>query len=160
MSQHPHHEESVMPNPEAIDTPAEILAERFARKGMTLPLAKMLIDTFGPEAFEGANGHRSIASLDVSDGWRLTAFRIWGAARPRLAVGAFLMAVGWHPPGIRSQREMARMFSVSVEHISNEVEEWQRVLGLPRTEFQKSPKAVAAAKTHNRKNRKHHARKK
>lgn len=152
-------EDSVEMDREAMDSPADRLAERYRVLGMSPELAKKLVSDCGVGAFavlEKASG----PSLppEVIDGWRMATFQIWQAPKSKLSAGAFLMAAGWMPPGITSQRDLAKLFKVSPEHVSNLVEEWQVKLNLPRTEFQKSAKAVEAARAHHKKNTKHHAR--
>jgi hypothetical protein len=143
------------PDLSGVDSPADRLAERFASQGMTRKLADVLVAEFGAELFTGALDSVAEARIrDLADGWRLTGFKIWEAPDARRSAGCFLHSAGWLPPGMSSQRDMARHFKVSPEQISKEVEDWQRTLGLPRTGFQKSAKAVAAAKKHNRSNRK------
>lgn len=149
-------EQTVAPDLSGVDTPADVLAEQFREAGMSRELAGQLVGRFGAEAFSGELDSVASARIrDLADGWRLTGFRVWEAKDARRSAGCFLMAAGWLPPGMSSQRDMARFFKVSPEQISKEVEQWQATLGLPRTGFQKSAKAVAAAKTHNRSNKKH-----
>lgn len=122
---------------------------------MTRELAQMLVDRFGAEAFSGELDSIASARIrDLADGWRLTGFRIYEANDARRSAGCFLMSAGWFPPGISSQRDLARFCKVSPEQISKEVEQWQDALGLSKTAFQKSAKAVASAKKHHRSNRK------
>lgn len=86
--------------------------------------------------------------------------KIWKAARPRLCAGALSLALGRvipvgvrsdgvNLPVIESERDLAAHQNVSPEHVSQLVEEWQAIIGLPKTHFQKSAKAVAAARLHN-----------
>lgn len=153
-------EGSSAPDYDAMDSPAERLAERYKVVGMSEALARQLVQNHGADAF-GVVEHYGTAEMppELADGWRMTAFCIWEAPLSRLSAGTFLMAAGWLPPGITSQRDMARLFKVTVEHVSNLVEEWQKKLNLPRTEHQKSAKAIESARTHHKKNRKHHVRK-
>lgn len=79
--------------------------------------------------------------------WRpdaLEALRVMGskliyAPKPRLSAGCMMMAAGFEDhPGLVSQRAWAARQQVSHEHVSNEVQEWQRVLKLPPTSGQKT----------------------
>lgn len=152
-------EDSVEIDVDAMDSPAERLAERYRVLGMSAALAQKLVNDCGVAAFavlERASG--PALPPEVIDGWRMATFQIWQAPKSKLSAGAFLMAVGWMPPGITSQRDLAKLFKVSPEHVSNLVEEWQEKLSLPRTEFQKSAKAVEAARVHHKKNIKHYVR--
>jgi hypothetical protein len=138
-----------------VDSPSDRLAEQFASHGMTRALAETLVARFGAELFTGALDSVAEARIrELADGWRLTAFTIWEARDSRLSAGCFLMSAGGLPPGMSSQRAMAKHFKVTPEAISKGVEGWQRKLNLPRTGFQKSAAAVAAAERHHRSNRK------
>lgn len=153
-----HIDSSVEPDFDSMDSKPAKLAERYKSIGMTLHLAERLVADGLAQGFDSvAGGILSDAPVELVDAWRMQSFRVWQSSTPRLSVGAFLMSLGWLPPGIRSQRDLAKHFKVSVEHVSNLVEEWQELLNLPRTAYQKSAKAVDAARLHHKKNNKPHA---
>ncbi|MEY5101110.1 MAG: hypothetical protein RJA36_3829 [Pseudomonadota bacterium] len=135
------------------DEPADILREQLP--GLPDHIYAQLAEELGPEALEAARIERaeamqSVLRAEQADVLKLILFRIYEAPKPRLSVGSLLLAVGIKPMGINSERDLARQQVVSPEHVSNEVEAWQDLLQLPRTEFQKSESAVQAARDHNR----------
>jgi hypothetical protein len=93
---------------------------------------------------------KAMVRAEQADALKLMLFKVWEAEKPRLTVGCLLLALGIKPMGVASGRELARMQNVSPEYVSNLMEEWQTMLGLPKTDFQKSAAAVEAARLHNR----------
>jgi hypothetical protein len=57
-------------------------------------------------------------------------------------LGCLAFARGKPPYGVWSMRDLAKLHGVSVTAVSNEVSEFQDILGLPRTTQQKSDRAV------------------
>ena len=85
-----------------------------------------------------------IASPDAADKLWQALSRAREARASKLALGAMFFAMGRPPHGCASMRELAKQRGVSVEAVSNEVGEFQTILGLPRTIQQKSARAVKA----------------
>lgn len=76
------------------------------------------------------------------EGLRMLAIKQYQAPKPRLSAGCLLLAMGEAHPDFRSARELAEKQQVSHELAANGVEDWQQVLGLPRTSGQKSAEAL------------------
>lgn len=136
----------------AEDIAIEMLRADFP--GLGEDLYRKLASELTPEALEGEKELRdealhSLLRAEQADVLKLILFRVWEAQRPRLSVGSLLLAVGIKPLGISSERDLAKQQNISPEHVSNCVEDWQVLLNLPRTDFQKSAQAVAAARLHN-----------
>jgi hypothetical protein len=75
--------------------------------------------------------------------------QIWAWPDSRKGLGALFFAMGAPLYGCNSMRELAKLRAVSVEDVSNVVEELQRILGLPRTLQQKGESAVKSYKRTN-----------
>jgi hypothetical protein len=86
---------------------------------------------------------------DAADKLEQALSRAREARDSKLALGCLAFARGKPPYGVWSMRDLAKLHSVSVEAVSNEVEHFQDILGLPRTAQQKSSHAV---KTYGRTN--------
>lgn len=68
--------------------------------------------------------------------------RMWDLPDARKGLGAMFFAMGWALHGCGSMRSLARMRGVSVEDVSNVVDDLQGLLGQPRNGLQKSEAAV------------------
>lgn len=75
--------------------------------------------------------------------------QIWAWPDARKGVGAMFFALGVPLYGCNSMRELAALRQVSVEDVSNVVDELQRILGVPRNAGQKSVAAVEAYRREN-----------
>ncbi len=84
---------------------------------------------------------------DAADKLEQALSRAREARDSKLALGCLAFARGKPPFGCYTMRALARAHDVSVEAVSNEVSEFQDILGLPRTNQQKSAKAVKAYAT-------------
>lgn len=80
---------------------------------------------------------------------RAACSRMWDWPDARKGLGAMFFAMGWPLHGCASMRALAKMRAVSVEDVSNVVDELQRLLGRPRNGFQKSEAEVAKYKQTN-----------
>jgi hypothetical protein len=93
-----------------------------------------------------AEGAVAVASwmlrVDAEDRLEQALARAREARDSRLALGCLAFARGKPPYGVWSMRKLAELHKVSVEAVSNEVGEFQEILGLPRTNQQKSARAV------------------
>lgn len=119
---------------------------------------EQLAKELAPEAMAAARDlaggvMSSLLRDEQADALKMILFRIWESPKPRLATGCLLLAVGIKPLGIQSERDLARSQAVSPEHVSQQVEQWQIALRLPKTNFQKSAQAVEAARLHNQRHR-------
>lgn len=134
-------------------------------EGLLLDRAAEKLRGMGYSAADAAEASRAVLAVigatdaalarQVSDDWRdwklapgyarealrMMAIKLVQAPKPRFSVGCFLLAAGFDYAGVRSQREWAELQGMSHEHASNEVEEWQRMMWLPRTSAQKSAAA-------------------
>lgn len=68
--------------------------------------------------------------------------RAWDGRDTKLELGCLFFAMDKPPYGVGSMRKLAEARGVSPEAVSNEVEEFQGILGLPRNNGQKSARAV------------------
>jgi hypothetical protein len=79
---------------------------------------------------------------DAADKLEQALSRAREARDSKLALGCLAFARGKPPYGVWSMRDLAKLHGVSVTAVSNEVSEFQDILGLPRTTQQKSDRAV------------------
>jgi len=142
-------------------SPEEILADELigalAKAGMTAPLALKTAKFLKTQPHSFAGEKHTLSALDSlvqADSEQLLKQildRIFEAPKPRLSVGCLKMALGMTHEDLVSQRHWADKQNVSLEHVSNEVESWQELLGLPRTSAQKSAAAKESYRLHNAK---------
>jgi hypothetical protein len=131
-----------------VERPADLLRERFP--WMSAQQAADVAEVFGPDvaAVLSARSVRkqavdSLFESEKSDALMEMLSKIYGAKDSKRSVGCLFFAMGRPPFGVASMRKLAERHGVSVEAISNEVEDFQLMLNLPRTEQQKSPTACA-----------------
>lgn len=79
-----------------------------------------------------------VPQAQLLEGLRMIALKIVQAPTPRFSAGCLEIATGL---SARSARSWAKEQNRSHELAANEVEDWQRVLGLPKTSGQKSDAA-------------------
>jgi hypothetical protein len=82
-----------------------------------------------------------LAKAEALEALRVMAVKLVQAPKPRFSAGCFLLAMGADHPGVKSERQWAAQQHMSHEHASNEVEEWQKSMRLPKTSGQKTEKA-------------------
>lgn len=97
------------------------------------------------EALEGGLLESDVAKAQLAE----LAMRIVDSPKSKMRAGALFLACGGERQGIRNQSEWAAAQGVSREHVSNEVEGWQKHFKLPATSAQKSARARAAYKLTN-----------
>jgi hypothetical protein len=96
----------------------------------------------------GVDGAAKVAGMgwmfeaDASDKMLEAMSMVWSARDATLAQGCLFFAMGRPPYGCASMRRLAELRGVSVQAVSATVDEFQTVLGLPRTQQQKSDRAV------------------
>lgn len=104
---------------------------------------------FDYAALDAPDESASDPRADYASALRLIALRIFEATRPRLEAGAFLLAADFEIIGLPSGRALAAAQNVSPEEVSNRIEEWQRILSLPKNRHNKPESAVRAYELHN-----------
>lgn len=126
-------------------------AEKLVRGGMARLLAQQCAEVVvevmqakdqGLVALEGGQA-AGVGMIELLEGLRTLAVKLYQAPRPRLSAGCLLLAMGETHRDFRSARELAERQQSSHELAANGVEEWQRLLGLPKTSGQKGEAAVA-----------------
>ena len=125
-------------------------AERLSAGGVARLLAQqcaavvvgVLIERDQGVASEAEEAMASASRGEMLEGLRMLAIKQYQAPKPRLSAGCLLLAMGEMHPDFKSSRELAERQHVSHELAANGVEDWQEILGLPRTSGQKSAAAV------------------
>jgi hypothetical protein len=126
-------------------------AERLVNGGMARLLAQQCAEIVvgvmreRDQCLVELNGGQSagVGLGELREGLRTLAGKLYQAPRPRLSAGCLLLAMGETHRDFRSARELAERQQSSHELAANGVEEWQRLLGLPKTSGQKGEAAVA-----------------
>lgn len=123
----------------ACDELAEVIAgqgveRRLAAKCAEAVMAKRMAD--GEEIGNAAKWEEAVEAL------RMMVIRLVQAPKPRFSAGCLLLAMGVEHDGVSSSRAWAKRQSVCHELAANEVEEWQRILGLSKAFEQKSARAL------------------
>lgn len=129
-------------------------AEALVRRGLARLLAQQCAEAVvgvlaEREVGGGERGVAAVGVLELREGLRTLAIKQYQAPKPRLSAGCLLLAMGATHPDFRSARELAERQQVSHELAANGVEDWQELLGLPKTSGQKSEAAVRVYKERN-----------
>jgi hypothetical protein len=154
-------DESVSEEDQLIDELAEVLSEAGADRKSAMRFANAVISHEKKKdrravgevlasgaacapAIMGRQANDSVAMSDAEDAIMEMLFRAYDHRDSKFSLGCLCFAYGRPPLGVPSMRSLAELRGVSVEAVSKETETYQRILGLPRTEQQKSPAAVAS----------------
>jgi len=131
----------------AVENPADLLRERYP--WMSAAQAAQVAGDFGLDVAAVLSGRSvrkqavdSLIESEKSDALMEMLSRAYGSRDSKLSIGCLFFAMGRPPLGVASMRKLAERHGVSVEAVSNEVEAYQEILNLPRTEQQKSAAAV------------------
>ena len=122
---------------------AQLAAELAIKAVCTMNIGSQVIIEQGMQLFAGA------LPADAADKLCHALSRAWEARDAKLAIGCLFFAMDRPPHGAWSMRQLANSRGVSVEAVSNEVQHFQEILGLPRTKQQKSNAALAVYATTN-----------
>lgn len=126
----------------AVDAWAEMFVRRGVERKMAMRCAGDVWES--EQKKDRATLEQAQAPAMANDGLLEALSRVREARSSKLSLGCLFLAIGRLPYGITSMRDLAKEQNVSVEAVSNEVEEFQAILGLPRNSIQKSPAAVMA----------------
>jgi len=135
-----------------IDSTEDLLREELP--GLPDEAYAALSKELGPEAFENERISKEQAMVELIRCEQSHLFlevinSIIDHPKPRLMGQCFLLAIGYKLPGITSERDLAKSQVVTPTYVCDIVHEWQKRFKLPKTDFQKSPEAVQAAKDYN-----------
>ena len=134
------------PHEQLVDDWAERLASGGVARLLAQQCAEVVVAVLAARdrevAGEAGEAMAGASRLELLEGLRMLAIKQYQAPKPRLSAGCLLLAMGEMHPDFRSSRELAERQHVSHELAANGVEDWQEVLGLPRTSGQKSEAAV------------------
>lgn len=119
-------------------------AEMMVRRGVDRKIALKCAGDVWESEQKKDRACAPVAPAMANDGLLEALSRVREARSSKLSIGCLFFAIGHLPYGITSMRDLAKEQKVSVEAVSNEVEEFQAILGLPRNSKQKSPAAVKA----------------
>jgi hypothetical protein len=138
------------------------LAEAFRNRGCGAReagwWALIAVAFFAKRDREVCGGEAAGAGEVAESAWsretlRAMAVKMVQAPKPRFSIGCFILAMGMDHDGITSSNAWADRQFVSHELAADEVEEWQRLMKLPRNKWQKSAEAKASYKETNGKQR-------
>lgn len=123
-----------------------LLRERYV--GLSKAMAEAISADFGADVVAVLGGKTvrrqafdSLMENERRDVMMEMLSRIWDARDARLAVGCLFFAMGRPPLGAASFRTLASKHGVSPQAVSDEVNRFQEMFGLPKTEQQKSAAA-------------------
>jgi hypothetical protein len=118
--------------------PREI-ASAFAQDFHTDIIARLGSKSIRYQAYD------SMMMSEARDLLMLMLSRVLDARDSKLSVSCLFFAMGLPPLGVPSFRHLAKRHGVSVQAVSDEVEAFQSMIGLPKTDQQKS---IASRKTY------------
>lgn len=132
----------------AMDAWAECMIARGVARRVALQCAADIMDVqrakdaaCASAAGYGGTGSELGGRSELLEGLREIGIKIYQAAKRGMEAGALVLATGSAHRDFKTARELAERQHVSHELTANAVEEWQRLLGLPRTSGQKSEEA-------------------
>lgn len=133
---------------DSCDSEAELLAEEFGSRGVTVKLAQDILD------WQSRTGDHATAHAMAGAVVRSILFRIVNAKEPLREAEYLRVAFGFRESNNESQRSIAKRIGVTVESVSKRAAVFRKLVGLACNSFTKSEELKAIyARTNGRRPR-------